>query len=1094
MMKNIIYSILSTFAALLLTASCTDDRGLFWHEDVGEGEALLTAEISFKDYTPALTRTTGNALNGIENLFVLIYTANGTLFDVKEYSGTQLNLENNNVPPSDGVGVDADELPTKKARVNLTLPYGKYQIYAVANMRGDYASILRDKEGTIKNVEGLKSIQVQWDSQNISNDDQMFGYFMELTGNQEVPSSSKGFGPNIITINQSNQRISTWLRRLASKVTVAYDGSGLNEGVWIYIKNVTVHDIASKCYLGKDNKPSSTELLNRREGNNNNPTANYSPSVQNTRIVYEKQSSYIYDNSQTGLEIYNGMTVNKGSDHGPNANALFFYENMQGDYSDDLNKNDYDKRQYGSGKDKVGDNIRQPDGENDYKDRVEDGTYIEVEAYYVSINPANPSSGNIKYRFMLGKDITYNYDVERNYHFKLTLGFKGWANQPDWHIDYDIPDPMLDVQPVVRVSYLYHQKSYLPVKIGNDCTKLTVEIIENNWAPTNPDDDQFPSNNPVVSNPETYEFKWNKPAFESLYYKGVKIPELDYTYNSEKPYLGFLALNMPDEAKISDLPTSIPVKEIVNGYTNYWSFSERENGQNALRDFYNSKYGQGTQAMSTFEGKDLEISELPHRPSGEKYDLNSWMVNSVDDGTDKGNKIVMIPLWTRAKTMIEGSGFSGNNPYEYFVRRATLKVTAEFKDKDPVIDYVTVYQEPRIVNPKAIWRASGTNGDFHVRLMTAQNSNLKSDYLPLSSDGAWTASVEVGNNVTLALSNNSNATLQDGEIHGKTGTNIDFNININGDGNAIISVLYHNNNCVHKIFVKQGYEQDELLGGKYWSNYALFSATAVTGQNYNYTGTFTTNPFYLGSYFRRGRITEGILETNNDRTNFKPFVNPGSTRAYNLTTGQTKTWTAIGCEDNNTNPAAIGVFRINGRNYKVPELADFNALKANCEFALGIIYGNASETSDKFTEATGFSATNPNYGVRGVIAYDAVYGNQVLFSLGKEGYGRRDNTYYWYGNGGTTDAYGTLMYSDVYCLLSDWATNNAYRPVPYNLKIYPGVIYWLNNRVADGFLGATSPGATMSWDVNYFNYDFNSFDNRTAGNHRDALPIKLVRQ
>lgn len=43
----------------------------------------------------------------------------------------------------------------------------------------------------------------------------------------------------------------SWIRRAASKVTIAYDGSGLEDGVFIYLKSVTIKDIPQKCYLGK---------------------------------------------------------------------------------------------------------------------------------------------------------------------------------------------------------------------------------------------------------------------------------------------------------------------------------------------------------------------------------------------------------------------------------------------------------------------------------------------------------------------------------------------------------------------------------------------------------------------------------------------------------------------------------------------------------------------------------------------------------------------------------------------------------------------------------------------------------------------------
>ncbi|MDE6786136.1 MAG: hypothetical protein K2J46_03735, partial [Muribaculaceae bacterium] len=366
--KNL-YSIFSMVIALLIACGCADDRYLFGDREVGDGEAMLTAEISFKNYTPALTRTPGNALNGIENLFVFIYKENGTLVTIKEYQKSGLNIEDNTVPPSDGQGVDVNgdgelTLPTSKTTLkDIKLPYGKYQIYAAANIRGDYAKELKDPEGVAKTVEGLKTFKVKWDSNNIGNDDQMFGFFMEMSASEKAPSSSTGFGPNTITINKPNVQVGAWLRRLASKVTVAYDASGLNQGVWVYIKNVTVHDIAAECYLGQNNSPDNADkLLNRRTGPDNQPDATYTPSVANTRITYPGDpTANIYDKSQSGIELYNGLVtpddkpILRGSNHSANADALFFYENMQGDFQNETNKTDYDKRQL---KGQVGNNIR----------------------------------------------------------------------------------------------------------------------------------------------------------------------------------------------------------------------------------------------------------------------------------------------------------------------------------------------------------------------------------------------------------------------------------------------------------------------------------------------------------------------------------------------------------------------------------------------------------------------------------------------------------------------------------------------------------------------------------------------------------------
>lgn len=122
------------------------------------------------------------------------------------------------------------------------------------------------------------------------------------------------------------------------------------------------------------------------------------------------------------------------------------------------------------------------------------GTYIEVDAYYRSINEEKVGSGDIKYRFMLGKNITTNYDAERNHHYKLTLKFKNFANDADWHIEYAEPEPGIEVPNPYYISYLYNRTMDLPIKINPGYAKVEsvkAEIINNGWAPIGADANNF---------------------------------------------------------------------------------------------------------------------------------------------------------------------------------------------------------------------------------------------------------------------------------------------------------------------------------------------------------------------------------------------------------------------------------------------------------------------------------------------------------------------------------------------------------------------------------------------------------------------------
>lgn len=147
------------------------------------------------------------------------------------------------------------ESETPHANFRLTVPFGRYYIYAVANMDD-----LSEYEDAIKTKEGLKSISFIWNLENIAANNQMFGFFSDASADSDAP---------LLTINQRTIPLHAWIRRAASKVTIAYDGSMLHENVYIYLKSVTIKDIPNQCYLGKksavnkdpDNPEKTSETL-----------------------------------------------------------------------------------------------------------------------------------------------------------------------------------------------------------------------------------------------------------------------------------------------------------------------------------------------------------------------------------------------------------------------------------------------------------------------------------------------------------------------------------------------------------------------------------------------------------------------------------------------------------------------------------------------------------------------------------------------------------------------------------------------------------------------------------------------------------------
>ncbi|MGM9766255.1 MAG: hypothetical protein ACI3ZO_07865, partial [Candidatus Cryptobacteroides sp.] len=148
--------------------------------------------------------------------------------------------------------------------------------------------------------------------------------------------------------------------------------------------------------------------------------------------------------------------------HTETAQALYFFENNQGTGS---------KHGYHPG-----------DASWD-KDKKTYGTYIEVKGYYVNRTEDNSSQGPIIYRFMLGKDVTSDFNAERSNHYKVTLKFRNDANDPDWHIVYEPEKPEITIPDPLYISYVPNESVNVPVVVrgANSSTQVTADIIESHW-------------------------------------------------------------------------------------------------------------------------------------------------------------------------------------------------------------------------------------------------------------------------------------------------------------------------------------------------------------------------------------------------------------------------------------------------------------------------------------------------------------------------------------------------------------------------------------------------------------------------------------
>lgn len=1112
---NILYAAIS--ALILLLSGCKDDT-LFNEYYFGEGEGRISASVTFSDIPVSLaTRGVeggmpGDAIEDIKSLCVLVYNSKGNFIKkysrhdgVNEFSDYKSETVEQ-TSPSDAVNGDKEhQAQTSTVRVTFslgnpeeTLPYGIYHMYAVANM-GD----LSGKD--YRTEESLKKIILKWDSEHIAANNQMFGYFTN-TGKEK----SEGFGPENVIVKEKTVTVHSWIKRAVSKVTIAFDGRKLKENVNIYLKSAKIIDIPDECFLGATNpgKPDSEISFAPQTqefiyGKGENYDDNWEAHISSGNPVYGANTEILDDSSKTFDEKLSAQ-------HEADTQAFYFFENMQGT---GIEGTESDKRQQVKPEDKENGVTSYPDGTKPdnkaWKDAKKYGTYIEVKAYYISTNPGDYTRGEITYRFMLGKDIELDYNAQRNYHYKLTLCFNGYANDVDWHIDYRKETREIQNPNPYYISYLYNHSMMMPLQVNTGTatiTKIEAEILENGWSPL----DGSPSATSIPGNNQY-----------SLFWAGNGV-----TDSKAHRYNGFLSLR--------------PTKDIVITAEKPFTMSSNQ-----------SYYDSHNRGNVTYEGADVAVSP-------ENFSIEDALRKGkphISHGKKEGYNVydVHIPMWTRAKQLVKQTAYTGNNPYVAYMREAKVKITITLSDgktlttgirtdgEDINEEPISIRQVRRVVNPKGVWRSGGESAPFHVVLKILPNEEA-TEFEPLPSDGPWRAYVmrdskrgDSGQEGCISLSGSENTdtgqiTVTDKNgvtgtyqtIEGKNGSNIDFHIKFNGttsDDNpnyAIIRVEYNNYSCYHLIFVRQGYGPDDLIeGGTRW-----FTQNNVTKDR------LTGNPLDEGSMFKFGNWNDAIAASNN-KNGKSPWTsvapddfkkNAAGESLLTLAGGGSKKWTDITSKVYNDSK---GFERPAGM--RVAGYADYEALYSNpdIEQGFGVLYGDgATETAESLDDVYGHTGEAASAkGMRGCFVYNYKTGKNLFFPIGASGYGHRKNSIK---DGSDTEYHGLLRYS----CAARWGyfpdgpigeftyydpDGNAIKdengndkkgytypdgvsdcPLFFDLFRRPGAIYWLEKSSKSDL----EPGDIMGWDFNYFTFDFFPISRAnfmgTAENSSDAVFIRCV--
>lgn len=1056
-------------AALALgVSSCHDDAFDDFNIGIEGGEATVTCTVSLPAFDIAElnnSRAAGNAIRDFENLYILVYEkdaqGNAALrnYELVTRSDMDYDSNGNTEHPDYPYGYDVPDVsqgeaatPCAKFTLREKLVVGKrYEIYAVANV--DFSGI--NLNSAFDTPSKLKDFQVAWERTDISKNRAMMGQFT-TEANKNVE------GSDIVINSLADCNIHAWLERCASKVTVAFNTDELNDNTWIYLHSVTIHDIPASCHL--------------RRGNKVKEDAGY---FADGETIYYDASKSDYKNAKANYEswpVLSKGTGTYGSDHSETADALYFYENLQGNYEGDEDYNKYNKEQ---NPDKLGSIVNK--GDEDYKDNIPFGTYIEVLAYYRSNEKGNMGSGTIKYRFMLGMDTKFDYNAFRNHHYKLTLNFRGNANDVDWHIEYDRTNdnPIYAPNPFY-ISYLYGENVEIPITIDGKLAegyKVIAEIVENNWKPLN--------------------------APSSVYWTGPVQSSDAAQYDG--PWHGFLSLR-PTNSKANVIVKN--GEKLINsnqiGRQNTISSGIANNAKAYLMSYWYGGIENAPHANTAIGWSSAEIdqNEKMHIPQQGYREFSTDMRGRIDDTSEADNfdsyEIVesqrnghtttqlSLPLYTRALFMVKGLAYSGANPYFTYQRKAVLQITCWIEENGVAKKYTKlcdVIQVRRLINPTGIYRDAGDNKSFTAQLCF-RTSEQGTTFMPFASEGKWSAEIESGDPGFITLNGQQ-------KVYGKTGEYVKFQVNFSNSSksgpnrHAVILVKYHDYTCKHRIMVRQGYQPESLGAEGDNTKWHCFNLRGF--------GKEGESPLETGSLFRFGN-KYGIDSSNNRPTDFGTvpadgyvLVDPDGNKLPDRypwwdNTMDTPDLSKPGLGFEVWTGSNEALFQkkitINNSTYRLAKYDEWAKLRESEEYlyTFGVCYdGNSTSTamsSDNTFTYNYNNESNTGKGMRGIFVYNRETGKNMFLPIGASGYGRRKSGYRFYGS---TDTGGVLRYANRSVFMP---SGNAQKtPQFWNIKDNLGAIYWgyPDWQTRQDLWNGTTLSGFSAWDINVSTYDFNQF-------------------
>lgn len=377
--------------ALLLLAgcglytSCTDEKAGYGPNPETDG---MTLSISLPDpirINPQ-SRAGMEDFNKIHNLNIVIADGEGDNARVKKILYLDGSLPDDEIEPGITVTmIYGEDIPAIHFDAER---YPGKNIYVLAN----WGKALTTDE--IPDVASLKSLK-----QTTSNQ----------VGASGVPIGAMMFGKaesgtdGNHGMNHQGARMIARLLRTTAMVTVAIDGTALNEYVHITPTQVTLCNVPKACSVASENRVTADECV--ANGESKAAGTMWLKSITKGEKTGKHFSTTAYN--EDGVE------------------PIFLFENIHGEDFGDKSVTEENQK------------LKRPAGTGTTTADIEAATkncsYLKVEAEYNYTRPGHEISGSVAFKLFLGENITDNFDVKRNHYYQVTLNLSGMVVTEDGH-------------------------------------------------------------------------------------------------------------------------------------------------------------------------------------------------------------------------------------------------------------------------------------------------------------------------------------------------------------------------------------------------------------------------------------------------------------------------------------------------------------------------------------------------------------------------------------------------------------------------------------------------------------------------------------